>query len=1162
MRIVNQAQLLAGVLDSSLDGIYAFQPERDESGQIVDFIFVLVNRKAEELIGRSANELLGQRLLEMLPGNKTDGLFDAYVKVVETKTPFVTEHYYEHDGLANWYSISATPFGDGFTVSFADITASKTSEEHFRVLFECSTDAHLLFDDTGIIDCNQAAVDLLGYDDKKEMLHLHPAEMSPEFQPDGMASMSKCIEMDQTARETGLHRFDWMHQRKDGTDILVEVTLNPVKLSGKDALLVVWHDLTDRVEAERAVREAVNSLNEAQELAKIGNWQWTTSDNKITWSDQIKQMFGMSPDEPVPSFAEHRKQIHPEDVAYWESVLDQAAEDHQPYLMKFRIVQADGGVRVLESRGRCELDEEGGLVRTYGTVQDITEAEATRDQVEKLSLVASRTDNSVVLMDPTGQIMWVNRAFTVLSGYSSDEVIGKRPPDLFPGPDTDQTTIRRIEQNLRQGRAFNETLLKYRKDGSTYWSEIEVQPIRNDLGQVTNFMAIERDVTERIHHQQELEAQQHRLTFALQASRSGLWDWRVETGQTYFSDTWYTMLGYDVGELPMNVQSWMDIIEPNDLKRATDAMNAYFRGETDRYTCETRVRNKLGDWQWVLDVGEAVERDEDGKVTRMVGLHVDIHDQKAAQIELEAQRHQLDFALQASRTGLWDWHVKDDAVFFSDTWYTMLGYEPGELPMDFSTWEQLVHPDDLLQTKQALSAYITGQSHRFSREVRMRNKVGQWQWVRTIGQAPERDEDGSIVRIVGLHLDIHDQKIAQQDLELARDQAEQASTAKSAFVANMSHEIRTPMNAILGYADLLLDVSQTEADKRNHAQTIRRNGKHLMSILNDILDLSKIEAGKLSIANTVCSPVELFEEVITLMSPKADHQGIGLSFKADNELPGCFTSDPTRIRQVLINLIGNAIKFTERGEVGLNVRFEHSADDSATLTCEVHDTGIGISPEQMDHLFEPFSQADESNTRRFGGTGLGLSISTNLCEMLGGELTCTSTLGEGSVFTATFRVQPIDVCPNPRSEHEQAAGTMPADGLTGKRVLIVEDGPDNQRLFQHYLTKAGATVELAENGKAGKDAALAAQQAGQPFDVILMDMQMPVLDGYSATRALRDAGYDLPIIALTAHASANDRDKCLHAGCTDYLSKPVDRKRLVKAVTGYATGSYHYGVGI
>ncbi|MGB1123610.1 MAG: PAS domain-containing protein [Phycisphaeraceae bacterium] len=889
--ITIHADLLAGVLDSSLDGIMAFSSIRDEKGVIADFRIDIINRKSEEIVGRKADELRGHTLLEMFPGNKTDGLFDAYAQVTETGEPFYTEHHYAHDGLNHWFSIKAAKCGDGFTVTFSDITEQKNKEENFRVLFEYSTDAHLLFDETGIIDCNQAAIDMLGYENKQEMLKVHPAELSPEFQPDGRRSMEKCIELDQAARDNGYHRFDWIHRRKDGSNIPVEVTLNPVKLAGKDTLLVVWHDLTERVKAEEAAQDAIERLNEAQELANIGSWQWTPANNEILWSDQTKRMFGVPTEQPAPDFDAHVQQIHPNDREHWHSVVQQAMEDHKPYTMRFRTILPDGSVRLIEGRGSCEVNDDGEVYRMFGTTQDIT--------------------------------------------------------------------------------------------------------------------------------------------------------------------------------------------------------------------------------------------------------------------EIEDQRHRLEFALNSSRTGLWDWYVKENTVYYSDTWYTMLGYESGELPMDFATWESLAHPEDLPRAMRAIEDYLSNKTARYTCEMRMRNKSGQWQWINTIGEAAERDSDDSIIRIVGLHVDIDKQKLAQIELEKARDHARLASAAKSDFVANMSHEIRTPMNAILGYADLLLDGGQTEADKRNHAETIRRNGKHLLNILNDILDLSKIEAGKMSVEQITCSPAEIFDDAISLMSPKADAQGIELNFISDGSLPRNIKSDPTRVRQVLLNLIGNAVKFTKQGGVTLSVRYESQCDEQGLLICDVTDTGIGISSEQTAKLFKPFSQADESTTRKFGGTGLGLTISHNLCSMLGGSLTCTSTPGEGSTFTAQFKVGVAEQ--NPATSNPAAPSVVDKkDPLKGKRVLVVEDGPDNQRLFNFFLTKAGATVVLQENGELGFNDAMQALENGEPYDVILMDMQMPVLDGYGSTAKLRDNGYDLPIIALTAHASPTDRHKCLLVGCTDYLSKPVDRQKLIQRVADYA----------
>ncbi|WP_141735233.1 response regulator [Oligoflexus tunisiensis] len=403
-------------------------------------------------------------------------------------------------------------------------------------------------------------------------------------------------------------------------------------------------------------------------------------------------------------------------------------------------------------------------------------------------------------------------------------------------------------------------------------------------------------------------------------------------------------------------------------------------------------------------------------------------------------------------------------------------------------------------------------------------------------------------RTVALQLEVAARRTLEAELRRAKTAADNANQAKSTFLANMSHEIRTPLGAIIGFAELMQE-TPSPSDQVEYLTAIQRNGHHLLELVNDVLDLSKVEAGKLDLDRRKISLPDCIAELRILFKPQAREKGLAFEIEADGPLPRTIMSDPGRLRQVLVNLIGNAFKFTDRGTVHVAVKYLAPT----TLEFRVRDTGCGISPEQSAHLFQPFSQADSSTTRRYGGTGLGLALSRKLARFMGGDVVLeVSALGDGCTFKATVdtgeivdvelmteaQILPRELKPErvPRRYDDQHV-------LAGVRVLLVEDNPDNQRLVTRMLRGVGVSLESAYDGEEGVRKAWDGN-----FDVVLMDVQMPGIDGCDATTRLRSQGYQVPIIAVTAHALREERERCLDAGCNEYLTKPISRTRLVEVI--------------
>ncbi|TWU10891.1 CheR family methyltransferase [Allorhodopirellula heiligendammensis] len=508
-------------------------------------------------------------------------------------------------------------------------------------------------------------------------------------------------------------------------------------------------------------------------------------------------------------------------------------------------------------------------------------------------------------------------------------------------------------------------------------------------------------------------------------------------------------------------------------------------------------------------------------------------------------KSRLELALRAGGMAAWEW--TPDASFWTAEVFELLGIDSSLKPAP-SLFFSHVHPDDKDQLQATWQNAITGTTE-YDCEFRIVRPDGEIRWLQGVGQVI-RDGEGEVLRMYGLNWDSTQEKLQAIELRESERHATEASKSKSEFLANMSHEIRTPMTAILGYADLLQEFVEHDEAKL-YLQTIRRNGAYLLDIVNDILDLSKIEAGKLDVESERFDPCHVIEDVRGIMEVRAVEQGLTLSVDYDGKLPTSIISDAIRLKQILINLVGNAVKFTSEGRVNIRVRLDA---DQPILHIEVADTGIGMTVHQQRSLFQAFSQGDATVSRTFGGTGLGLAISQRLAAMLGGEIQVSSTVGVGSTFFV--RIATGDLVGVERTEYPRTLPTHPpedtADDSEPTRlnglILVVDDRRDIRFLSKRLLTAAGAVVDECEDGQIAVNYFLKCRKTGKCPDLILLDMQMPNLDGYETARQIRKLGYAGPIIALTADAMQGDMNECLEAGCNDYLSKPIDAKKLLKMV--------------
>jgi len=701
------------------------------------------------------------------------------------------------------------------------------------------------------------------------------------------------------------------------------------------------------------------------------------------------------------------------------------------------------------------------------------------------------------------------------------------------------------------------------KSGKWQWFIVQGRVYKRDSdGRALRMAGIHRNIDQDREAEDALRASEERLRSALTASKAEIWEINLKTSECRYDDRARAFLGYNSEEIPNDTTIWFGLIHPDDKSHVLQSFIDHVQGRSDIYRIEARYRTKSGSWKWMANVGRVVEWDEQGYPVRMAGIYTDIDERKRSQLKLSEKEAKYRLLAEYSSDVIFLLTPDSTINYVSPACQTVLGYEPHEMlgrrGIDFLDAKDVDYGLLLINE-------ISGHPGSTTRELQFRKKDESVVWLEVNARAIVCAETGQVKELVGALRDITERKQREVELLRAREAADAANRAKSDFLAAMSHELRSPLHGVIGMVELLSKTRLSD-QQRSFVQSASKAAQLLHSSINDILDFTKIEAGKLELDFAPFSIVDMIADVELLFHESAKAKGLALTVDISPHLPSQVYGDEIRIRQSIINLVSNAVKFTFHGGVSITVRQQTDAAESMILRFEVADTGIGIPEKAQSQLFSPFMQADRSTSRTFGGSGLGLAISKRLIDIMGGTIAFESTAGSGTRFWIDLpvilvpedKISESGIAPSIELENNTVLDSDPVDGthhMISKyhQILIVEDNEIGAEVAAELLRPRGFTISFADNGAKAIELFRDTE-----FDLILMDCQLPILDGYKTTRIIRtieaerrSEGRDtppIPIIALTASALRGDREKCISAGMNDYLTKPLSQFLLFEAI--------------
>ena len=796
-----------------------------------------------------------------------------------------------------------------------------------------------------------------------------------------------------------------------------------------------------------------------------------------------------------------------------------------------------------------EVDREQQLLQNALSI-NTAELNAVNERMRAQNAEMTRTllntlSDGVYATDLQGKLTFMNAAAEQMLGWQEQELMG-RPmhemvqhhlPDgaIFPAEGCPQFRVIRDNEPIDGSGHF------VARDDHFIPVDYRSRPIILE-GKLIGALVSFQDISERKKNEKFIRQTQERLNLALDGSNLALWDWDIANDRMYLSDRWSLMMGGQRQETRIDTAQLFELVHPQDKQPLKEHLGAALKGLSEFYSIEFRVKRNDGSWSWVHTHGKVVERDAAGRALRMTGTNADITERKQAEEALHKSETKLRTLYDSTSDAVM---LLDEKGFFDCNKATLQMFGCASLedfcskhPADFSPEKQPDGMDSMVLSSQKIYTAMEKGSNRF-------------EWVH------KRVDNGQIfdaeVLLNGMQLDgrtilqatvrdITERKSAEMELRLAKEAAEQAVKIKGDFLANMSHEIRTPMNGIIGMTELALD-TQLTPEQREYLSLVKSSSDSLLGIVNDILDFSKIESGKLDIENIEFSLEHMLNETLKAQAAHAHRKNLELLLHVAPDVPDRLLGDPGRLRQVIVNLVSNAIKFTESGEVEVSVRrLEGTSEARTRVHFSVRDTGIGIPREKFKAVFDSFSQADTSTTRKYGGTGLGLTISAQLVELMGGRIELESEVGKGSNFHFTLQMNTASIAPFANYQH--------TGNVAGMSVLVADDNATNRMLLQEILRSWKMLPTVVESGVAALDELERAAQSGKPYQMALLDVQMPGMNGFDLAERIRRHPDHVraTVMMLTSEGQRGHASRCRELGIASYLMKPVSPSELLDAI--------------